>query len=303
MGPNLDVPAPDVYTTPQVMAWMMDEYETMFRTKAPGVITGKPLEVGGSPGRDDATARGGMITLREAARVLELDLAKSRVAIQGYGNAGMHAHRLLQEMFGSRVVAVSDSRGGVFCESGLDFEVVRRHKEATGSVVGLENGQPITNDALLELDVEVLVPAALENAITAANAPQIRAKIIAELANGPTTHDADEVLHRNGCFVIPDFLCNAGGVTVSYFEQVQNAAMDRWKLDDVHRRLDEVMTEAFRCVYDVRQKMNTHTRLAAYLVAVDRVAKACVIRGWAGARSVAVATARDASGRIKVPAS
>jgi glutamate dehydrogenase (NAD(P)+) len=303
MGPNLDVPAPDVYTTPQVMAWMMDEYETMFRTKAPGVITGKPLEVGGSPGRDDATARGGMITLREAARVLELDLAKSRVAIQGYGNAGMHAHRLLQEMFGSRVVAVSDSRGGVFCESGLDFVVVRRHKEATGSVVGLENGQPITNDALLELDVEVLVPAALENAITAANAPQIRAKIIAELANGPTTHDADEVLHRNGCFVIPDFLCNAGGVTVSYFEQVQNAAMDRWKLDDVHRRLDEVMTEAFRCVYDVRQKMNTHTRLAAYLVAVDRVAKACVIRGWAGARSVAVATARDASGRIKVPAS
>lgn len=302
MGPNLDVPAPDVYTTPQVMAWMMDEYETMFRTKAPGVITGKPLEVGGSPGRDDATARGGMITLREAARVLELDLTKARVAIQGYGNAGMHAHRLVQEMFGSRVVAVSDSRGGVFCESGLDFDVVRRHKEATGSVVGLEQSQPLTNEALLELDVEVLVPAALENAITAANASRIRAKIIAELANGPTSHDADEVLHRNGCFVIPDFLCNAGGVTVSYFEQVQNASMDRWRLDEVHRRLDEVMTEAFSCVYDMRQKMNTHTRLAAYLVAVDRVAKACVVRGWVGARNVA-STTRDGPGRIKVPAS
>lgn len=303
LGPDYDVPAPDVYTTPQVMAWMMDEYETMFRVKAPGVITGKPLELGGSPGRDDATARGGMITLREAARVLELDLGKARVAIQGYGNAGMHAHRLLEEMFGSRVVAVSDSRGGVFSESGLDFASVRRHKETTGSVVGLPQTQPVTNEALLELDVDVLVPAALENAITAENAPRIRAMIVAELANGPTTPDADEVLHRKGCFVIPDFLCNAGGVTVSYFEQVQNASMERWRLEDVHRRLDEIMTEAFRCVYDMRQKMNCHTRLAAYLVAVDRVAQACVARGWAGARSVSTSATRDASKRVKVPAS
>ena len=281
IGPDIDVPAPDVYTTPEIMAWMMDEYETMVGHHAAGVITGKPLNLGGSPGRGDATARGGMYTLREAARALEIDMARSTIAIQGYGNAGMHAHRLAVEIFGSKVVAVSDSRGGVFRAEGLAVEEVESHKARTGSVTGLTGTTPITNEALLELDVDVLLPSALENVITASNADRIRAKVVGELANGPTTPEADEILHKNQVFVIPDFLCNAGGVTVSYFEQVQNANFDRWKLEYVHERLDETMTAAFRSVFDMRQDMNVHSRLAAYLVAVARVADACRSRGWA----------------------
>ena len=281
IGADVDVPAPDVYTTPEIMAWMMDEYETMMGRHAAGVITGKPLSLGGSPGRGDATARGGMFTLREAAREIEIDLARATVAIQGYGNAGMHAHRLVTEMFGSKVVAVSDSKGGVYRAEGLDFGEVYSHKNNTGSIVGLSDTKAISNDALLELDVDVLLPSALENVITAANAKQVQAKIVGELANGPTTPEADEILHRNHVIVIPDFLCNAGGVTVSYFEQVQNANFDRWKLEYVHERLDETMTAAFRAVFDVRQDLDVHSRLAAYVVAVGRVADACRTRGWA----------------------
>ncbi|MBX3119204.1 MAG: Glu/Leu/Phe/Val dehydrogenase [Fimbriimonadaceae bacterium] len=280
IGPVVDVPAPDVYTTPQIMAWMMDEYEKMNGHHAPGIITGKPLELGGSPGRGDATARGGMYTLREAAKAVGVDLSTAKVAIQGYGNAGMHAHELVTSMFGSTVVAVSDSRGGIFSASGLRLKDVMEHKSKTGSVVGFKGSKTITNEELLELDVEVLIPAALENAITADNAGDFKAKIIAELANGPTTPEADDILHSNGVFVIPDFLCNAGGVTVSYFEQVQNASLDRWKISYVHERLDEIMTDAFGAVYSMRQAKNVHTRLAAYLVAVERVAEACRIRGW-----------------------
>ncbi len=285
IGPEIDVPAPDVYTTPQIMAWMMDEYETITGHKAPGIITGKPLEVGGSPGRGDATARGGMFTLREAAHALEIDLSKATVAIQGYGNAGMHGHALVTSMFGAKVVAVSDSRGGIYNEGGLHLSEVEAHKKKTGSVVDFPGSQNISNEKLLELDVDVLMPSALEGVITEANAADIKAKVIVELANGPTTPEADAILHKKGVFVIPDFLCNAGGVTVSYFEQVQNAANDRWKISVVHERLDEAMTDAFRAVYAMRQEKNVHTRLAAYLVAVDRVAKACVIRGWAGNRA------------------
>jgi glutamate dehydrogenase (NAD(P)+) len=281
IGPEVDVPAPDVYTTPEIMAWMMDEYETMVGHHAAGVITGKPLNLGGSPGRGDATARGGMYTLRQAAHELEIELAKATVAIQGYGNAGMHAHTLVQELFGSKVVAVSDSRGGIYRKEGLDQAAVSEHKAKTGSVVDFPGSQPITNEALLELDVDVLLPSALENVITQANASQIKAKIVGELANGPTTPEADVILHRNGVFVIPDFLCNAGGVTVSYFEQVQNANFDKWKIEYVHQRLDETMTAAFDAVFDMRSEMNVHSRLAAYLVAVKRVAEACRARGWA----------------------
>lgn len=280
IGPVIDVPAPDVYTTPQIMAWMMDEYEKMMGHHASGVITGKPLELGGSPGRGDATARGGMFTLREAAKKLNVDLSKATVAIQGYGNAGMHAHELATSMFGSKVVAVSDSKGGIYSADGLDLHQVADHKAKTGSVVGFAGAKAVTNEELLELDVDVLVPAALENAITADNAARVKAKIVAELANGPTTPDADEILHKNGVFVIPDFLCNAGGVTVSYFEQVQNASLDRWKLSYVHERLDEIMTSAFSAVYAMRESKGVHTRLAAYLVAVERVALACKLRGW-----------------------
>lgn len=279
IGPDSDVPAPDVYTTPQIMAWMMDEYETIVRHKASGVITGKPLELGGSPGRDDATARGGMIVLREAAKEVGLDLAGATVAIQGYGNAGMHAHRLLEELFGAKVVAVSDSKGGVYAESGLPYEELAKVKRDEGSVTRYA-GEQISNAELLELDVEVLVPSALENAITGDNAANVKANIVVELANGPTTLEADRILHDNGVFVIPDFLCNAGGVTVSYFEQVQNASLDRWKLTKVHQRLDEIMTGAFGAFLQAKKKHNVDSRLAAYAVAIERVTQASKLRGW-----------------------
>jgi len=278
IGDDVDVPAPDVYTTPQIMAWMMDEYEVIRGGHHPGVITGKPLNVGGSPGRDDATARGGMFTVREAARALDVHVGTC--AIQGYGNAGAHAHRLLVEMFGAKVIAVSDSRGGIRLDSGLDPDAVADHKEQTGSVVGFPGSTPISNEELLELEVDVLLPSALEGVITEANAGRVRARIVAELANGPTTPEADAILFGNGVYVIPDFLCNAGGVTVSYFEQVQNLNLDRWKIEDVHRRLDERMTTAFSAVHQMRTEKGVHTRLAAYLVAVERVAEACETRGW-----------------------
>ncbi|MCW5946082.1 MAG: Glu/Leu/Phe/Val dehydrogenase [Fimbriimonadales bacterium] len=285
LGPEVDVPAPDVYTTPQIMAWMMDEYEVIAERHVPGIITGKPVNVGGSFGRGDATARGGMVCLREAANALGIHLKGATVAIQGYGNAGAHAHQLCNEMFGCTVVAVSDSRGGIHLQQGLECHHVAEFKERNGTVAGYPGAKAITNEELLELDVDILIPSALENVITDANAAKVKAKIVAELANGPTTPEADNILHQNGVFVIPDFLCNAGGVTVSYFEQVQNASNDRWKEAEVHRRLDEVMTTAFTNVFMRRAREEVHTRLAAYLVSVERVAEACVTRGWAGSRN------------------
>jgi glutamate dehydrogenase (NAD(P)+) len=264
------------------MSWMLDEYETMMHWHAPGLITGKPLEIGGSPGRGDATARGGMYTLREAAKTLEIDLSKATAAIQGYGNAGSYAHQLIREMFGTKVVAVTDSKGGCYRESGFEYEEVQEFKDKHGTVMGMPNTTPLDNRQILELDADVLIPAALENVLRKDNAGNVKAKIIAELANGPTTPEADQILHENGKFVIPDFLCNAGGVTVSYFEQVQNYSLDRWKLSEIHERLDDIMTEAFHAVLDTRTKMKVHTRLAAYLVAIERVATACRIRGWVG---------------------
>ncbi len=275
-----DVPAPDVYTNPQVMAWMMDEYSIMRGYNVPGVITGKPIPLGGSAGRDDATARGGMYCTREAAKVLGLNLQGATTAIQGYGNAGQFAHKLGVELLGLKVVAVSDSKGGIYTADGLDLDAVIAHKEQTGSVINFPGTKSITNEELLELDVVVLVPAALENVITAENAPRIKAKIVVELANGPTTPEADVILHQNGVHVIPDFLCNAGGVTVSYFEQVQNAYDYYWPEELVHERLDAKMTAAFHAVHEAAQKYNVHNRLGAYLVAVTRVAEACRLRGW-----------------------
>lgn len=280
IGPEVDVPAPDVYTDPRVMAWMLDEYEVIHGKHSFGVITGKPLSLGGSPGRNDATARGGMITLREAAKVCEIDLRYSTAAIQGYGNAGMHAHRLLVDMFGTRVVAVSDSKGAIYNEKGLDYASVEKHKHETGSVVGFPGSDDIPASAILELPVQVLVPAALEKVITGDNASKVQAHIIAELANGPTTPEADKILHEKGSFVIPDFLCNAGGVTVSYYEQVQNASLDRWNITEIHERLDETMTRAFHEVYDAREHFGVNSRQAAYSVAVRRVVEACQDRGW-----------------------
>lgn len=281
IGPDVDVPAPDVYTNPQVMAWMLDEYETITGHRAPGVITGKPLPLGGSAGRGDATARGGMYCIREAGKALDIPLARATAAIQGYGNAGQYAHSLGQELLGLKVVAVSDSKGGIYNPGGLDARAVLAHKEKTGSVVGFPGAKGITNAEILELPVTVLIPAALENQITAANAPRIKARIVAELANGPTTPEADQILHKNKVYVIPDFLCNAGGVTVSYFEQVQNAYNYYWDEAEVHQRLDQKMTTAFHAVHDTAQGHKVHNRLGAYLVAVSRVAEAVKLRGWA----------------------
>ncbi len=278
-----DVPAPDVYTTPQIMAWMMDEYAVMRGYNVPGVITGKPLPLGGSAGRGDATARGGMYTVREAAKILGVDLGKATVAIQGYGNAGTFAHKLVTGMFGSKVVAVSDSKGGIYCPEGLDYDAVSAWKRENRTVVTYkccDSCKTISNEELLELDVDVLIPSALENQIGDWNAGNIRAKIVAELANGPTTPAADEILFKKGVYVIPDFLCNAGGVTVSYFEQVQNAYDYYWEEDEVHEKLDKKMTAAFHAVHKTAQKYRVHNRMGAYVVSVARVAEAMKLRGW-----------------------
>lgn len=280
LGVHKDVPAPDVYTTPQIMAWMMDEYETILGESHPGVITGKPIPVGGSQGRGDATARGGLFTVREAAKALDLDMDGATCTIQGFGNAGQHAALLSRELLELTVVAASDSRGGVYNAKGLDVEKLVEHKRENGSVGGFPGADSVTNDELLEIETTVLFPAALENTIRSDNADKIRAQLVCELSNGPTTPEADEILHDKNVFVIPDFLANAGGVTVSYFEQVQNTYNLYWDLEDVHHRLDRTMTEAFAAMASKREEHSVHSRMAAYLVAVERVAEASKIRGW-----------------------
>jgi len=280
LGPKRDVPAPDVYTNPQIMAWMMDEYSILQGDYEPGVITGKPIPLGGSAGRGDATARGGMYCVREAGKVLGIDLKGATAAIQGYGNAGYFAHLLGQELLGLKVIAVSDSKGGILIPDGLDPEAVKAHKDESRSVINFPGAKNITSEEILELEATVLIPAALENQITGENAGRVKAKILAELANGPTTPEADEILYKNGVYVIPDFLCNAGGVTVSYFEGVQNAYNYYWDLEEVHEKLDKKMTAAFHAVHEMARKKKVHNRLAAYLVAVERVAEAIKLRGW-----------------------
>jgi glutamate dehydrogenase (NAD(P)+) len=280
IGPTKDVPAPDVYTNPQMMAWMMDEFSKICQENRFGVITGKPLSVGGSAGRGDATARGGLCTVREAAKILDMDLSKATLAIQGYGNAGYYCASLGKSIYGCKIVAVSDSKGGIYSKDGLDPEAVQEHKARTGSVVGFSGAKPVSNEDLLELDVTILAPAGLENVITERNAPRIKAKIVAELANGPTTPEADDILHKKGVHVLPDFLCNAGGVTVSYFEMVQNAYMYYWEESLVHERLDKKMTIAYHSVISTAKEYNVNMRQAAYIVAVSRVLEAMKLRGW-----------------------
>ena len=280
IGPDRDIPAPDVYTNPQVMSWMMDEYSKLKGYSCPGVITGKPLAIGGSLGRGDATSRGGLFTIAEAAKHLNIDLPTATVAVQGYGNAGSNIAILINDILGSKIVAVSDSKGGIYSKQGLDPHKVLQHKMETGSVINFSQAENISNDELLELEVEVLCPSALESSINQENAPKIRAKIVAELANGPTTPEANEVLYHNGVFVIPDFLCNAGGVTVSYFEWVQNIYNYYWDEEEIHYRLNERVDRP--CQYRLSESLarKIDTRLAAYMVAVDRVAEAMRLRGW-----------------------
>ncbi len=275
-----DSPAPDVNTHPQIMAWMLDEYETLMGHREPGVITGKPLELGGSAGRGPATAMGGMFTIREAANVLDIQLKGATAAIQGFGNVGSFGHKLAQEMFGINVVAVSDEFGGIYNAAGLNYNTVADHLAKTGKVINCPGTEPINNKDLLELDVDILIPAAIENQLTSQNAENIKAKLIAELANGPTTPEADDIFNSKGIYIIPDFLCNAGGVTVSYFEMVQNAYQYYWDEDMVNERLDSKMTKAFHAVHNMAQSKGVDTRVAAYLVAVSRVAEAVRLRGW-----------------------
>ncbi len=281
LGVHRDVPAPDVYTTPQIMAWMMDEYEKLVGQSHPGMITGKPLSVGGSQGRVDATARGGVYCVREAGKVLNIDLAKTTYVIQGFGNAGQFAATLHPEILGTgTLIAASDSRGGVMNKGGMDPAALVRHKLETGSVLDFPGSKPISNEELLEIECDVLYPSALEGVITAKNAGNIKAKISCELANGPTTPEADRILFDRGVYVIPDLLANAGGVTVSYFEQVQNTYNYYWTLQDAYQQLDRKMTEAFGVVHEMSKKAKAHNRLVAYMIAVARVAEACKIRGW-----------------------
>ena len=276
IGPTKDIPAPDVYTTPQIMAWMMDEYEKLIGEKAPGVITGKPLAVGGSLVRDIATALGGVYVLEEAVK--KINIAEKTVAIQGFGNAGMNAAKLLVER-GYIIVAVSDSKGGIYNPSGLDVDSVIKVKSETKSVVNYSDAEKISNEDILKLGVSVLVPSALENVITVENASEIKAKIILELANGPTTPEADEVLHQNGVLVLPDILANAGGVTVSYFEWVQNNTGLYWKADEVKERLKEKMVVAFEKIWEEYSGKEYDFRTATYILAIKKILEAEKLRG------------------------
>ena len=278
IGPERDIPAPDVNTNAQVMAWMMDTYSMHQGHTVPGVVTGKPISLGGSEGRNEATARGTVFCVIEAARVQHLHLDHARVAIQGFGNAGSIAARLISDE-GATVVAVSDSTGGIHNPDGLDVARVIGWKKEHGTVQGFPGATDISNAQVLEVECDILIPAALENQITAGNAGRIKAKIIAEAANGPTTPEADEELYRRGVFMIPDILCNAGGVTVSYFEWVQDLNRDHWAEQEVNEKLRSIMTRAFAETLTIAQRESVDMRTAAYLLALQRVADATAMRG------------------------
>jgi glutamate dehydrogenase (NADP+) len=287
VGPDVDVPAPDVYTNARIMGWMADEYETIKRVKAPGVITGKPILLGGSQGREEATGRGAFQVIQEYAKRVGLAPGRTRVAVQGFGNAVIPAAELLQEA-GYRIVAVSDSKGGIHSDAGFDVESLRQHKRQArtleavyceASVCELVEHRNISNQELLELDVDLLIPAALEGVITEENAPRIRARAIAEIANGPVTGGADAILRERGIDVLPDVLTNAGGVTVSYFEWVQNRQGSSWTLEEVRERLASVMSRAFDAVWRIHEEEHLPLRDAAYVAALRRIGEAIESQG------------------------
>jgi glutamate dehydrogenase len=279
IGPDKDIPAPDVYTDAQVMSWFMDEFSKLKGVNTPGLVTGKPVVLGGSFGRHSATARGVMYTVREAAKAIDLDLKGATVAVQGYGNAGSFSAKFLNEL-GCKIVAANDSKGGIYCEDGIDPIEAAKHKEETGSVKGFTGCEEISNKELLTMDVDILVPAALENQITEKNADDIKARMIAEAANGPTTPEADEILFQKQIMIIPDILANAGGVTVSYFEWVQNLANYYWSKEEVDRKLEDIMVDAFEKVYKTHEEMGVNMRVSAFIVAIKRLTEAMEARGW-----------------------
>ncbi len=278
IGPDRDIAAPDVYTDTQTMAWFMDTYSMTRGYSSMGVVTGKPLSLGGSEGRTEATARGCLFVVEEACRTKRIPLRGATVAIQGFGNAGSIAARLFAEKK-AKIIALSDSQGGIYNSRGLSPQKALQQKQRTGTVVGTAGASRISNEELLTLKCDILIPAALENVISLKNAPQVKARIVAEAANGPTTPGADEVLARKGVFLLPDILANAGGVTVSYFEWVQDLQCFFWQENEVNAKLEFVMKRAFRDVYEASQKHRTHMRTAAYILAVKRVADATVVRG------------------------
>ncbi len=278
IGASEDIPAPDVNTNAQTMAWLMDEYSNR-HGYTPAVVTGKPIELGGSLGREEATGRGVCIALREAAKTYKLDLKKISVAIQGFGNVGTHTARILEQEMGVKVAAISDVRGGIYNQRGIRYTDALQQLKNTGSVAGLKNCVKLTNEELLELKCDVLIPAALGNVLTKQNADKVKAKIIIEAANGPTTFEADEIFSSRNIPVVPDIFANAGGVTVSYFEWVQNVQRFRWEYAKVISELEKTMTTGYASVVSASEKYKVPLRIGAFILAVNRVAKAAMLRG------------------------
>jgi glutamate dehydrogenase (NAD(P)+) len=278
IGPDRDIPAPDVYTDSQTMAWIMDTISMVRGHTELGVVTGKPLSLGGSQGRHEATARGALYALREACKVKGIDLKGARVAVQGFGNAGSIIARLVAED-GAKVIAACDSKSGCFDQNGLDVPAALRHKEETGALYGLKGAKEIAPNDVLEVECDILCPSALENSITTKNVGKVKTKIIAELANGPTTPSADRVLDDEGIMLIPDILANAGGVTVSYYEWVQDMYSFFWSEDRINHTLEETIGKAFHNVLDKTKRYGTDMRTGAYILAIDRVAEATRVRG------------------------
>ncbi len=279
LGPEKDIPAPDIYTNPQIMAWMMDEFSAHKGYTVPAVITGKPVDLFGSKGRDTATGFGLFFIARETMKYLGKEMKGVTVAIQGFGNLGYHTARKFFEA-GAKIVSVSDSKGGIYNENGLDPEKVMEHKNKTESVIGFPSTKELTNEELLELGCDILIPAALENTITETNAARIKAKVIVEGANGPTTPEADEIFEKNSVFVVPDILANAGGVTVSYFEWIQNIQHQYWDEEKVNCEMDRILTQAFMDVLEKKKKHDVDMRTAAYVLALERVSEAMKLRGY-----------------------
>ena len=278
LGPHRDIPAPDLYTNEQTMAWIMDTYSQLKGYSVPESVTGKPIEIGGSEGRKCATANSVAFCTREAAKILKLKLKNSTIAIQGFGNVGYNAATVMHDS-GCKIVSISDSSGGIFCPNGINPEKLRLHKLQTGSVLSFENCTNITNEELLASDCDILIPAAMENQITEKNVNSIKAKIVSEGANGPTTPKADKILFEKGVYLIPDILANSGGVTVSYFEWVQNLTRTHWNLDEVNSKLEKKIVEAFYEVERLSKKEKSDMRTSALMLGVGRVASAIKTRG------------------------
>ncbi|MCI4369136.1 MAG: Glu/Leu/Phe/Val dehydrogenase [Thermoplasmata archaeon] len=279
IGPEIDIPAPDVYTDSQTMAWIMDTYSMQKGYSVPGVVTGKPISLGGSEGRGEATGRGCAYVIREAASHAGVRVKGGSVAVQGFGNAGSVAAKILHDEQGAKIVAVSDSRGGIINPQGLNPHAVDEFKHKTGSVVGFPGSKPISNTEILEAKVDILIPAALENQLTKKNAEKVQARVIAEAANGPTLPEADKVFYESKITVLPDILANAGGVTVSYFEWAQDIQGFFWPLEEVNQRLERTMVKSYAEVHKVAEERSVHNRTAAYVLAIQRVVDALKMRG------------------------